>query len=68
MSLLSRRRKQWDYTSQAPRCATCLHFRKPGLFLRDSLPVRSPAMCQAGDFIVTANALCNKHQPDKTKP
>lgn len=63
MSFLSQLRKKWEYISQAPRCKNCQHFRKPGLFLRNSLPIKHPPMCKAGDFIVSVDGLCSKHWP-----
>lgn len=67
MSMLSQKRKRWEYQSQAPRCEICHNYRRPGLFLRDSLPVKSPPMCKSGEFIVTAHAIC-KHFQVKSKP
>ena len=60
MSTLSRLRKKWNYEPNVPRCVNCVSYRKPGLFLRDSLPVKSPAMCKLGDFVVTPNACCDR--------
>lgn len=69
MSHLSQLRKKWEYSSQAPRCVNCQHFRKPGLFLRNSLPVESPPLCKAGDFMVSKDGICSKHWPiEKAKP
>jgi hypothetical protein len=64
MSKLSRLRKKWFYESQAPRCINCAHFRKPGIFLRNSLPVKSPPICSAGDFITGPNAICDNYKDD----
>lgn len=60
MSKLGQLRKLWHYATSVPRCINCAHFRKPGAFLRDSLPVTSPPMCKAGDFVTRPNAICDK--------
>jgi hypothetical protein len=60
MSALGRLRKRWNYETNVPRCLNCTHYRKPGIFLRDSLPIKSPAMCKAGDFTVAPNACCDR--------
>ncbi|MCM5682909.1 hypothetical protein M8A51_25585 [Schlegelella sp. S2-27] len=55
MSFLSKIKKKWGYETDTPRCENCRSYRRPGQFLVDSLPRKSPAMCQLGDFI-TSNA------------
>lgn len=67
MSKLSQLRRAWAYTSQAPRCINCKDYRKPGAFLRGSLPVTSPPTCKGGDFIVGPNGICDKHTPSKVE-
>jgi hypothetical protein len=62
MSKLSQKRKLWKYTPQAPRCVNCAHYRASGMFLRNSLPVKSPTLCKLGDFIVGPNGICEKHE------
>ncbi len=59
MSMLSRLRKKVGYDTDIPRCQTCKQFRKPGSFLRDSLPVKSPAMCKQHDFTVQPLSVCD---------
>jgi len=60
VSLLSRRRKKWGYETDAPRCSNCSQYRKSGVFLVDSLPRKSPAMCKLGAFVTRPNACCDK--------
>jgi hypothetical protein len=59
MSKLGQLRKKWNYLQSAHRCINCAHYRKANTFLRNSLPVQTPAMCTSGDFITRPNAVCN---------
>lgn len=59
MSRLSKLRKAVNYDVDVPRCQTCVHFRKPGSFLRNSLPVKSPALCKQHDFTVQPLSVCD---------
>ena len=58
--MLSRRRRAWNYETNVPRCENCAHYRKPGTFLRDSLPRTSPPQCKLGEFIVKPTAVCDR--------
>lgn len=53
-------RKEWNHEYNTPRCRTCTHYKKPGTFLRNSLPVTSSPWCKLGDFRTDENALCDK--------
>lgn len=59
MSFLSRRRKQVGYDADPPRCETCLHYKAPGSYLRDSLPRPTPAICKRESFTVLPIACCD---------
>jgi hypothetical protein len=59
MSRLSRLRKAVNYDTDIPRCQTCKHLRKPGSFLKNSLPVKSPALCKQHDFTVQLLSVCD---------
>ena len=64
MSKLGQLRKLWNYETSAARCLNCAHYRKPGTFLRNSLPVKSPPICTAGDFLTRPNAVCDKYKDE----
>lgn len=59
MSAISRLRKKWNYEGDVPRCEICASYRKPVVFLKDSMPRKSPAMCKVGAFSVKPNAVCD---------
>jgi hypothetical protein len=59
VSYLSRLRKKVSYDPDTPRCENCLHYRRPGTYLRDSLPRTSPPQCKLHGFTVKASASCD---------
>lgn len=62
MSHLSKLKTKWGYERSVPRCETCVQYRKPGLYLRDSLPRTTPPQCKAGAFEVKATGCCDRWQ------
>ena len=60
MSKLGQLRKKWNYDKNAPRCEICVHYKKPGYYLKNSLPRDVPPACKLGGFQVTPLSLCDK--------
>ena len=60
MSFLSKLRKEWGYETSVARCCNCVHYRKPGSFLKNSQPTEHPPMCKLGMFMTRPNACCDK--------
>lgn len=65
MSHLAKRRRKVAWEGDVPRCQTCVHFRKAAFFLRNSLPVKTPPICGAENFVTAPMAICNKWQDAK---
>lgn len=60
MSHLSKLKAKWGYERSVPRCETCTQYRKPGYYLRDSLPRTTPPQCKAGAFEVRPAGCCDR--------
>lgn len=65
MSRLSKLRKKVNYDTDIPRCQTCIHFRKSQTFFRESLPVKSHAMCHKHEFTTAPLAVCDSWTDSK---
>lgn len=59
MSAISRLRQLCHYEKDVPRCETCTQYKRPGLFLVNSLPRKSPPWCKLSDFGVKPTAVCD---------
>lgn len=65
MSRLGRLRKKVNYETDIPRCQTCVHFRKSRIFLKNSIPIKSQAMCHKHEFTAAPMAVCDDWKDSK---
>lgn len=60
MSKLGQLRRRVHYETDVPRCSNCTSYRRPGQYLRDSLPRQPPAACKLHAFTVKPDACCDR--------
>ena len=68
MSALKRSRKKVNYDHNPPRCEICKFYKKPGLYLKNSLPIPTPPLCKMMRFTVKPVACCDKWQDKDGTP
>lgn len=59
MSAVKQLRRKVGYEGDTPRCCSCVHYKRPGMMLINSLPRAVPPWCKLHEFRVGVNGLCN---------